>query len=107
MFGFKDEPNWIESEKFLIHADLVVSGLGKMVNHGPNLETLHESHNVRGRKHMERGVTMAHYGVLAQSMLMVFEAAMGDAFTEELKQAWVEFTTKAFEVMTRGHYLTD
>jgi len=65
MFSFKDEPNWIESEKFLIHADMVLSGLDKMVNHGPDLNTLHKSHNIRGQKHMEMGVTMAHYNVLA------------------------------------------
>jgi hemoglobin-like flavoprotein len=43
-----------------------------------------------GRRHGTYGVQPAHYGTVAAALLWTLGAGLGDAFTDEVRQAWTE-----------------
>ena len=42
-----------------------------------------------GVRHLEYGVTEAHYDTVGEALLWTLERGLGDAFTPEVKNAWV------------------
>ncbi|MEQ8289055.1 MAG: globin family protein [Gammaproteobacteria bacterium] len=43
-----------------------------------------------GKRHVGYGVTDEHYAQVAEALLWTLEQGLGDAFTEDVKQAWTE-----------------
>lgn len=52
-----------------------------------------------GEKHVGYGVKDAHYATVATALLWTLEQGLGDAFTPEVKEAWVEAYTLLSGVM--------
>ena len=52
-----------------------------------------------GRRHKGYGVTAAHYDTVAEALLWTLGKGLGDAFTPEVKDAWVETYTTLAGVM--------
>ncbi len=46
-----------------------------------------------GKRHVTYGVTSKDYQTVAQALLFAIEKNLGDAFTPEIKTAWVEMYT--------------
>lgn len=46
-----------------------------------------------GRRHAKYGVKDAHYDTVADALLWTLGQGLGDAFTDEVKQAWVAVYT--------------
>lgn len=50
-----------------------------------------------GRRHGSYGVQPAHYDTVAAALLWTLAAGLGDAFTDEVKQAW----TQAYGILAK------
>ncbi len=69
---------------------MLMSTLGLAVGSLNNLETILPAVRSLGRRHAEYGVTAEHYQPVAEAFLWTLEHYLGEAFTPELKAAWVE-----------------
>ena len=69
---------------------MLMSTLGLAVGSLNNLETILPAVRSLGRRHAEYGVTAEHYQPVAEAFLWTLEYYLGEAFTSELKAAWVE-----------------
>ena len=56
-----------------------------------------------GRRHATYGVTDAHYDTVAAALLWTLEQGLGEAFTAEVKGAWVEVYTILATTMKDDH----
>ena len=72
-----------QSRKLMQMISIAVSKLRSLDALVPVLQDL-------GVKHIEYGVKPAHYDTVAAALLKTLEAGLGDAFTPELKAAWVD-----------------
>ncbi len=77
--------------KFKKHA----AGVIKFVNVGvgmlePDLDGLVVKLKELGLKHKKYGVLEAHYPIVGEALIGTLSDAMGDAFSEDVKGAWVE-----------------
>ena len=52
-----------------------------------------------GRRHVAYGVTDAHYGTVGAALLWTLEQGLGDAWTADVKAAWVAAYTAISDVM--------
>ena len=75
---------------------MLMSTLGLAVGSLKNLETILPAVRSLGQRHAAYGVKPEDYQPVAEAFLWTLESAFGDAFTPELKEAWVAaFTTLA------------
>jgi hemoglobin-like flavoprotein len=58
-----------------------------------NLEKIVPAVQSLGRRHATYGVTDGHYDTVAAALLWTLEQGLGEAFTPEVKGAWVEVYT--------------
>jgi hemoglobin-like flavoprotein len=75
-----------QGKKLMNMIGLAVKGLSDMDHLVPAVQHL-------GRSHGSYGVTDEHYDTVATALLWTFEQGLGDAFTPEVKNAWVEVYT--------------
>lgn len=78
---------------------MLMSTLGLAVGSLNNLETILPAVQSLGRRHAAYGVTAEHYQPVAEAFLWTLEHYLGDAFTPELKEAWVVAYTTLATVM--------
>ena len=78
---------------------MLISTLGLAVGSLNNLERILPAVRSLGQRHASYGVTAEHYQPVAEAFLWTLEYALGDAFTPELKAAWVEAYTALATVM--------
>jgi len=71
---------------------VAVVGLDKLERIVPAVQNL-------GRRHAGYGVTDAHYETVGAALLWTLEQGLGEAFTPEVKAAWVEVYTILATVM--------
>ena len=77
--------------KFKKHAAGVISTVDAAVGMlDKDLEPLIGILKKLGRKHKVYGVLPPHYDVVGQALVETLAAAMGLAFTEEVKNAWIQ-----------------
>lgn len=62
--------------------------LAVAVNGLTNLEVILPAVQELGRKHVDYGVTAAHYQPVGEALLWTLEQGLGDAFNAETKAAW-------------------
>ncbi len=55
-----------------------------------------------GRRHASYGVTDKDYDTVAQALLWTLQQGLGDAFTPETKQAWIETYTLLAQTMIKA-----
>ena len=72
---------------------MLMSTLGLAVGSLNNLEAILPAVQALGRRHAGYGVTAEHYQPVAEAFLWTLEYYLGEAFTPELKDAWVEAYT--------------
>ena len=72
---------------------MLMSTLGLAVGSLNNLEAILPAVRALGRRHAGYGVTAEHYQPVAEALLWTLELYLGEEFTPELKQAWVEAYT--------------
>jgi len=72
---------------------MLMSTLGLAVGSLNNLEAILPAVQSLGRRHAGYGVTAEHYQPVAEAFLWTLDYYLGEAFTPELKDAWVEAYT--------------
>ena len=72
---------------------MLMSTLGLAVGSLNNLEAILPAVRSLGQRHAGYGVTAEHYQPVAEAFLWTLDYYLGEAFTPELKEAWVEAYT--------------
>lgn len=84
------------SLKALFTGDMTEQGrklmamINTAVNSLKNVEAIVPAVQDLGRRHVGYGVTDAHYDTVAAALLWTLEQGLGDAFTNDVKQAWTD-----------------
>ncbi|HEY0944386.1 MAG TPA: globin family protein [Opitutaceae bacterium] len=81
-----------QGKKLMQMITLAVRGLD-------NLEQLVPAVQQLGRRHVGYGVKDEHYATVAAALLWTLEKGLGDAFTAEVKEAWVVVYTILADTM--------
>lgn len=55
-----------------------------------------------GRRHAKYGVVDAHYPVVGEALIYTLQTALGDAFTEEVREEWIKLYALITEKMLQG-----
>ena len=81
-----------QGKKLMATLTVAVTSLDRIDKLLPTLQGL-------GRRHVDYGVTNAHYDTVASALLWTLEKGLGDLFTDECRQAWIETYTLVATVM--------
>ncbi len=71
-----------QGRKLMAMIATVVGGLTRLESIVPAVEAL-------GQRHGEYGVQPSHYGTVGEALLWALEQGLGEAFTDDVKEAWV------------------
>jgi hemoglobin-like flavoprotein len=83
----------------LFKGDMQEQGRKLMTMIGTAVANLHRLDNIvpavrdLGQRHAGYGVTAAHYDTVAAALLWTLEQGLGDDFTPQTRQAWIECYT--------------
>lgn len=83
----------------LFKGDMQEQGRKLMTMIGTAVANLHRLNNIvpavrdLGQRHAGYGVTAAHYDTVAAALLWTLEQGLGDDFTPQTRQAWIECYT--------------
>jgi hemoglobin-like flavoprotein len=72
-----------QGQKLMAMISAAVNGLD-------NVETILPAVQDLGRRHAGYGVKLAHYDTVAAALLWTLEQGLGDAFTPQVRDAWVK-----------------
>ncbi|HIP79299.1 MAG TPA: hemin receptor [Kiloniellaceae bacterium] len=84
-----------QGERLMRMIDTAVDGLDNLDELVPALEAL-------GERHAGYGVTDADYDTVAAALLWTLEQGLGEAFTEDVKAAWVTAYSVLADTMKRA-----
>lgn len=82
----------VQGSKLMSMLGAAVSGLTNLENLLPTIKSL-------GVRHVEYGVTDAHYDTVGEALMFTLEKGLGDAFTEEVAEAWLTTYTVVSNTM--------
>jgi hemoglobin-like flavoprotein len=93
----------------LFKGDMAEQGRKLMTMIGTAVANLHQLHTIvpavqdLGRRHARYGVEPSHYQTVATALLWTLEQGLGDEFTPETRDAWVEcYSTLASTMQNAG-----
>lgn len=81
-----------QGRKLMTMINTVVVNLDQIDNLVPAVQNL-------GKRHVDYGVTPAHYGTVGAALLWTLGAGLGDAFTDDVEGAWTAAYTLLSGVM--------
>lgn len=84
-----------QRRKLMTMITMVVRGLERLDELVPAVENL-------GRRHARYSVLDAHYATVAEALIWTLGKGLGDAFTNEMRDAWVAVYTLLAATMQRG-----
>ena len=84
-----------QRKKLMQMITVAVRGLARLDELAPAVEAL-------GNRHAGYGVTDAHYDTVATALLWTLEQGLGEGFTPEVRDAWIETYTILATVMQSG-----
>ena len=82
----------------------LMSMIGAAVGGLNNIEALVPVVQDLGKRHVSYGVTPEHYETVASALLYTLEKGLGEAWTPEVKDAWVEVYTVLATTMKDAAY---
>lgn len=94
----------------LFKADLTEQGaklmqmIGTAVASLTNLEALVPVAQDLAKRHIDYGVTKEHYAVVGEALIWTLEQGLGEAFTADVKQAWIDVYGLLSSVMIEAAY---
>ena len=104
LFSFMDDPDLYNSASLKVHALRVMTMVGSAVAGLDDLPTLAASLKELGKKHVARGVLPAHWEVVGQALIKTLEENLNEAFTAEVKAAWVAVYQVVQDSMISDNY---
>jgi len=84
-----------QRKKLMQMITVAVRGLTRLDELAPAVEAL-------GNRHAGYGVTDAHYDTVATALLWTLEQGLGEGFTPDVRDAWIETYTILATVMQNG-----
>ncbi len=72
-----------QKKKLMAMIATAVSGLDDLNRLVPQVKAL-------GARHANYGVTVAHYGIVAEALMWTLERGLGSAFTPNVRSAWAK-----------------
>jgi Globin len=96
LFGFPIDidPNadeLLKSRRFIMHASYLIQMIDTALNMlGPDIELLTEIMTELGQKHVKYGVKPEYFPKMGIALLGTLEELLGEAWTEPVKEAWIE-----------------
>ena len=84
-----------QGQRLMHMINAAVNGLERWDHFVPTLQAL-------GKRHAEYGVKDADYDAVAAALLWTLEQGLGEAFTDEVKQAWIATYTVLADTMKRA-----
>jgi hemoglobin-like flavoprotein len=79
-------------------AQMLMTAIGLAVNGFDRPETIADAVNKLGYRHHTYGVMQPDYNTFGAALLWALEQSMGDDFTPDVKQAWIE----AYAVLSKA-----
>ena len=89
---FADTDMEAQGQKFVAFMSMIVNGLDRLEQMGPQLREM-------GERHVHYGVERSHYGIVGQALLTTLERVTGVELTFEARQAWSDFYTQMVNLM--------
>jgi hemoglobin-like flavoprotein len=86
-----------QRKKLMATLAIVVNGLA-------NLDAILPAASALAKRHVDYGAEPAHYPVVGETLLYTLEKGLGDAWTAELKAAWVAAYTTLSNFMIGEAY---
>jgi hemoglobin-like flavoprotein len=81
----------MKSQRFVKHAMYFIQMIDKALGMlGPDIELLTEILMDLGAKHVNYGVKPEYFPSMGRALLHAVKSSLGDEFTEDVKDAWVE-----------------
>ncbi len=80
----------------------LISMLSTAVNNLHQIETIVPAVQDLGRRHVDYGVTAEQYKPVGAALIWTLEQGLGDAFTPDVKEAWVTTYNTLESVMTEA-----
>jgi hemoglobin-like flavoprotein len=80
----------------------LMGAIGFAVDHLRRPERLLPMLEDLGQRHADYGVRPHHYGTVGTAFIATLEVGLGDAFTEELREAWVAAYRVISDTMQAG-----
>jgi hemoglobin-like flavoprotein len=87
-------------------AQMLMTAIGLAIKGLDRPETIADAVNQLGYRHHTYGVMQPDYNTFGAALLWALEQSMGDDFTPEVKEAWIEayaMLSKAMKEATREH----
>ncbi|WP_282135706.1 globin family protein [Seonamhaeicola maritimus] len=97
LFPVNQESMKVQGNKLMSMLGVAVSGLNNFETLVPVLEDL-------GKRHLEYKVEEFNYYTVGEALIATLEAGLGDEFTYEVKNAWVDAYTTMTNVMMNAAY---
>lgn len=92
LFGADIRP---QEKRLMIAVKIAVNGLGRLDEITPFLVKL-------GARHVRYGVRPEHFAVVAEALLWTLEQGLGEAFTADVRDAWVAAWNVIADAMLTG-----
>lgn len=96
---FRDNPEaqpLFENTDMKKQRQMLLQSLAFTVNNLRKPEELSKALKGLGARHVKYGALPAHYPIVGSALLKTFEQYLGDGWTPEVKQAWID----AYQVIT-------
>jgi hemoglobin-like flavoprotein len=93
IFGFKDESGdeLTKSRRFIQHAKYFIQMIDKALGMlGPDIDLLTEILLELGQKHVSYGVKPEYFPSMGRALIHAVSGCLGDSFSTEIKDSWVE-----------------
>ena len=82
----------------------LMSMLGSAITGLSNFETLKPALEDLGKRHLEYKVEHYHYQTVGEALIGALEEGLGDKFTYDIKNAWVDVYVTMSDVMIASAY---
>ena len=99
---------FFKTDGLIQHAKFYIKMVDRAINLlGPDIELLTEILLELGRKHDKFGVKASYYPPMGQALIKTMADMLGDRFTREIKDAWLEtYQALAYDMIrARSHAL--
>eukprot|EP00522_Entomoneis_paludosa_P006109 CAMPEP_0172441402 /NCGR_PEP_ID=MMETSP1065-20121228/1946_1 /TAXON_ID=265537 /ORGANISM="Amphiprora paludosa, Strain CCMP125" /LENGTH=150 /DNA_ID=CAMNT_0013190753 /DNA_START=182 /DNA_END=634 /DNA_ORIENTATION=+ len=102
-YSLGDEALYVDP-KFVKHSTSVIEMVTAAVKllEQDDMDTLTSVLKDLGKRHALYDVLPAHYPIVGEALIMTLAAALGDAFTEDVKKEWLNIADVIFTTMLAG-----
>ncbi|KAL7567462.1 hypothetical protein ACA910_021418 [Epithemia clementina (nom. ined.)] len=90
-----NDPKFIEHARTVIRMVTAAIGLLEQGDMGTLVQALRDL----GARHVTYNVSQEHFPIVGEALIMTLAAALGDMFTEEVKEEWLTVADVIFTTM--------